>query len=106
MKRFLIEVNTAWCGEDNTYAAYAETESELWETVDTAAYDNFMSFHCPENILKELFPDVEEYTDEMRTEAAEEEGNYYSGTIIEWDESRPEEEWEWYELIYDGRVLE
>ena len=101
MKRFLLNVSTEWCGEENTYAAYAKSEDELYELLDELAYENFLEFGGLENILKELFPDVEpeDYTDEMYEEAAKIGGEYYYGNIEEWDETRSEEEWNEYELV-------
>ena len=101
MKRFLLNVSTNWCGEDNTYAAYAESEDELYDLLDELAYENFSDFGGFEKVLEELFPDVEpgDYTEEMYKEAAEIEGEYYYGSIEEWDETRSEEEWNEYELV-------
>lgn len=106
MKRWLINVSTNWCGEDNTYSAYADTELELEDIVRELAYSNYSDFSGFDAVLSELFPNAEEYTDEMIDEASEVEGEYYSGNVEEWDESRPEEEWNWYECVYDGRDIE
>ena len=103
MRRFLINIETNWCGEDNTYSAYAKTEEELEDLAEKLAYDNFSSSNGFEEILSELFPDVDEYTDEMNDQAAEVESGYYGYSITEWDKDDPEEEWEDYELVYDGR---
>ena len=104
MKRFLLNVSTEWCGEDNTYAAYAESEDELYDLLDELAYENFLSFGGFEKVLEQLYPDVkeEEYTEEMYDEAAYVEHEYYYGTIEEWDETRPEEEWNDYPMIYNN----
>ena len=104
MKRFLINVYTNWCGEDNDFSAIANDESELRNIASNLAYDNFTSFTGFEGILEELFPEVEEgeYTEEQTDEAIDSESEYYGYTIEEWDETRPEEEWDWYELIYDA----
>ena len=101
MKRFLLNVSTEWCGEENTYAAYAKSEDELYELLDELAYENFLEFGGSDKVLKELFPDVEpeDYTDEMYEEAAKIGGEYYYGNIEEWDETRSEEEWNDYELV-------
>lgn len=103
MKRFLINVYTNWCGEDQTFCAYANDDSELDDIANNLSYENFSSFSGLEGILEELFPDVEEYTDEMYDTAARIEGEYYGHNIEEWDESRDEEEWDWYDLVYDER---
>ena len=72
MKRFLLNVSTEWCGEENTYAAYAKSEDELYELLDELAYENFLEFGGIEKVLEQLYPNVEEgeYTDEMYEEAA------------------------------------
>ena len=108
MKRWLINVETNWCGMDNTYSAYAEFEENLYEIAQQLAYENFESFGGFDLILEELFPEVEdgEYTEEMQEAAGEIEGDYYGYYIQSWDESRPEEEWDWYECVYDGRNIE
>lgn len=43
MKRFLIHVSTHWCGEEDTFRAVAESESDLWDLAEQLAYDNFYS---------------------------------------------------------------
>ena len=108
MKRWLINVETNWCGMDNTYSAYAEFEENLYEIAQQLAYENFESFGGFDPILEELFPEVEdgEYTEEMQEVAGEIEGDYYDYYIQSWDESRPEEEWDWYDCVYDGRDIE
>lgn len=103
MKRFLLNVGTEWCGENNTYAAYAESKDELYDLLDELAYENFSSFGGFEKVLEELYPNVKEgeYTEEMYNEAADVEPEYYHGYIEEWDETRSEEEWDDYPLIRD-----
>ena len=101
MKRFLLNVGTEWCGENNTYAAYAESKDELYDLLDELAYENFSSFGGFEKVLEQLYPNVKEgeYTEEMYNEAADVEPEYYHGYIEEWDETRSEEEWNEYELV-------
>lgn len=103
MKRFLLHVNTEWCGEDNTYAAYAKSEDELYDFLEELAHENFSDFGGFEKVLEELFPGVQpgDYTEEMYEKAAEREGEYYYGSIEEWDETRSEEEWDNYPLVRD-----
>ena len=102
MSRFLIECYTNWCGEDNTFSAIANTEIELEDTAAMLSYENFSSFDGIEAILEELFPDAEgKYTDSEIDKAVSVKEDYYGYTIREWDETRPEEEWDWYELVYD-----
>lgn len=104
MKRFLINCYTAWCGEEETYAAIAESEFDknLVSIRDSLAYDNFMEGNGPDEMYHEEYPDIdlEDLTDEDKD--AVDEGAYYGSTIEEWDETRPEEEWDWYELVYDA----
>lgn len=108
MKRFLIKCTTEWCEEDQTFSAIAEDEDELQSIAQEFAYENFNSYPQTGSgaILEELFPDVEdgEYTDEQIEEAAEHESEYYGFNIEEWewDEKRDEEEWGWYDLIYNS----
>ena len=100
MKRFLLNVSTEWCGEENTYAAYAKSEDELYELLDELSYENFLEFGGFEKVLEQLYPDVEgEYTEEMYNEAANVAHEYHFGDIEEWDETRSEEEWNDYELV-------
>lgn len=39
MKRFLIHVDTNWCGEEDTFRAVAESEIELWDIAEEEGYD-------------------------------------------------------------------
>jgi len=105
MARFLIHVYTAWCGEEDTFAAIAENDSDpnLLDKMAELAYDNFLDGNGVDEMYQEEFPDIdpEDLTDEDKESI--DEGNYYGGYIEEWDESRPEEEWEWYELAYNSQ---
>ena len=100
-KRFLITVNTAWCGEDNTYSAIANSEIELHDIAAQLAYDNFQSFDGLQGILEQNYEPNEdgEYSDEDIDCASLEEGEYY-GYIIEEFEG-DDEEFGWYDLVYD-----
>lgn len=106
MKRFVIEVSTNWCGEDNKYGAYAENEDELYEIADELAYENFSDFGGFDAVLEDMYPNVEEenYTEEMIDDAMLVENEYYSSFVYEWDESNPEEEWHNLQIIYDKRT--
>lgn len=109
MKRFLINVFTNWCGEEQDYAAYAEDEFEIEPVAAEASYENFNNYPGTgfEAVLEELFDTTheEDLTEEQLNEAYDVEGNYYGHSIQEWDETRDEEEWNWYTLIYDGRAI-
>lgn len=53
MKRFLIHVDTNWCGEEDTFRAVAESEIELWDIAEQLAYDNFYSYGHDQDIAEE-----------------------------------------------------
>lgn len=53
MKRFLIHVSTHWCGEEDTFRAVAESESDLWDLAEQLAYDNFYSYGHDQDIAEE-----------------------------------------------------
>ena len=67
MKRFLIHVDTNWCGEEDTFRAVAESEIELWDIAEQLAYDNFYSFGHDQDIAEECEDDEEwnEYSGEI-----------------------------------------
>ena len=50
MKRFLIHVSTHWCGEEDTFRAVAESESDLLDLAEQLAYDNFYSYGHDQDI--------------------------------------------------------
>lgn len=102
-KKFLIHLETNWCGEWADYVAIAEDESELLDLADRLAYENFESFDGFNAVCEDMFGDPNEetgeYTDEQIAEAEQNEGSYYSFEITEWN--KEDDEWDWYELIYD-----
>lgn len=95
MKRFLIHVDTNWCGEEDTFRAVAESEIELWDIAEQLAYDNFYSFGHDQDIAEEEGYDPDEMTDEdwdeMRSRI--DETDYYSFSI---EECEDDEEWNEY----------
>ena len=105
MKRFLINVSTSWCGEEESYSAIADNEEDLYDVADELAYENFSEFGGREKLSEELYPDLDITDDDAIEEADiqidEVEHEHYFSNIEEWDESRPEEEWDSYELVYD-----
>lgn len=105
MNKYIIDVYTNWCGEDDTFCAIADSDSneDLNNIAAMLSYDNFAQFSGFTTILEELFPEVEdeEYTDEMIKEAMDIEGDYYGFTIREATDEELEY-WEDYELVYDG----
>lgn len=105
MKRWLITCDTSWCGTETIYSAIADTEEELIDIAEQLAYENFNDLGGGfESVLEELFPDEEEYTEEMENEALDKEHEFYSVVISKWN--LPEEEWNWYDCVYDGRDIE
>lgn len=105
MKKWLITCDTSWCGTETSYTAIADTELELVDVAEELAYENFNDLGGGfESVLEELFPDEEEYTEEMENEAMDKEHEFYSVVISEWN--LPEEEWSWYDCVYDGRNIE
>ena len=105
MKRWLITCDTSWCGTETIYSAIANTQEELIDIAEELSYENFNDLGGGfDSVLEELFPDEEEYTEEMENEAMDKEHEFYSVVISEWD--LPEEEWDWYDCVYDGRDIE
>lgn len=84
MKRFLIHVDTNWCGEEDTFRAVAESEIELWDIAEQLAYDNFYSFGHDQDIAEEEGYDPDEtayYSFSIEECEDDEEWNEYSGEI-------------------------
>jgi len=96
MKKFLIHVSTHWCGEEDTFRAVTESESELWDLAEQLAYDNFYSYGHDEDIAEEegYDPDKMEEGDWDELWKKIDECNYYSFCIEEF--IGDEEEWESY----------
>lgn len=40
MKKFVITVDTCWCGMDKEYPAIADSEVDLWDVAEELAYQN------------------------------------------------------------------
>ena len=87
MKRFLIHVDTNWCGEEDTFRAVAESEIELWDIAEQLAYDNFYSFGHDQDIAEdwdEMWSRIDEtayYSFSIEECEDDEEWNEYSGEI-------------------------
>ena len=96
MKRFLIHVDTNWCGEEDTFRAVAESEIELWDIAEQLAYDNFYSFGHDQDIAEEegYDPDEMEDSDWDKLWETVDESQYYNFTIEEFEGD--DEEWEEY----------
>ena len=100
-KRFLIRIETHWCGEDRIYRDEAEFDSDLYTKAECLAYNNFIDFGGPEGVLEDMFGFLDDNKEEYESweiEAAEDvHGEYYSYTIEEFEGE--DEEWEWYEWM-------
>ena len=101
MKKFIIKVDTYWCGTEGYYSTVAESAVDLEELAQQLAYENLHSFDYIEWIAQDLFSDYDEITDEMMEEIYESEGNYCSYIIVEVDEGDEDQmqEFNEYELI-------
>lgn len=102
MKRFLIHVNTNWCGMDNTFRATANSEEDLYDLAEQLAYDNFESYNLWEEIVREEGYDPDEMTEADWNKLYDEvdESNYYGFNIEEF--TGDDEEWEEYAgMIYE-----
>lgn len=77
MKRFLIHVDTNWCGEEDTFRAVAESEIELWDIAEEEGYD-------PDEMTDEDWDEMWSRIDETA---------YYSFSI---EECEDDEEWNEY----------
>lgn len=107
MKRFLIHVSTYWCGEEDTFRAVAESESDLWDLAEQLAYDNFYSYGHDQDIAEEegYDPDEMEESDWDELWSRVDENAYYSSSI---EECEDDEEWNEYsgEIYGEDKVLQ
>ena len=96
MKRFLINVSTAWCGMNSTFRAMAENESDLYDIAQNLAYENFQSYGCENDIAEEegYDPDEMEESDWDELWETVDESQYYDFNIEEF--RGDEEEWNSY----------
>lgn len=100
MNKYLITCSTNWCGMDNSFTAIAKTQDELDSIANELAYENFTNFGGFDLILELLYPEEDEYTEDMMEDAVEVEGEYYGFTIDLFDED--EDDWDDYELVYNS----
>lgn len=63
MKRFLINVSTDWCGEENQFRAVAENAEELEELGYELACDNLESYGHDSDMAEYLGYNLEEMND-------------------------------------------
>lgn len=107
-KKFIIEVSTAWCGEDNQFGAFAESEAELYDIADLLAFDNFSDFNGRETIAEELFSEVnyEDLTDEQIEKIDCVEGDYYFSSIREVEDDNDAELFDNLEIVYGNEEEE
>lgn len=102
MNKYLINVYTSWCGEDQNFVAIANNEFEFRDLAELESFNNFSDFEGIEAILDEEFPEAEgDYTDEQREYAEEISPQYYGYTIREFD-PETDGQFEWYEVLYSG----
>lgn len=93
MKKFIITVDTNWCGTEDQFGTEAESAEDLDNLADELAYDNFFESGGYTLVVEDLFPDAEEYTEEMLEEASEMWHECYSYKIEEFTGS--DEEWKY-----------
>lgn len=96
MKKFIITVDTPWCGTGQIYKAIAEQESDLWDAAGEAAYENFQSYNFDDEIFADLGYDMEDLSEERIAEIWEtevDESQYYDWNIEEYDKNK-HGEWE------------
>lgn len=107
-KKFIITVDTEWCGMKNQFGAFAEDESELWEVADRLAFENFHEYAGIGYIANELFPDVGEsdLTVDQWDEIAEVETEYYSSNIREVEDDNDAELFDNLEIVYGNEEEE
>lgn len=91
MKKFIIKVDTYWCGTEEYYSVEAESKEDLEELAQQLAYENLHSFDYIEWIAQDLFSDYDEITDEMMEEIYESESEYCTYTIEEVDEENEDQ---------------
>ena len=107
MKKFIIEVSTAWCGEDNQFGAFAESEAELYDIADALAFDNFSDFSGREAIAEELFSvSYDDLTDEQIEEIDCVEAEYYYSNIREVEDDNDAELFDNLEIVYGNEEEE
>lgn len=90
-------------GEEDTFRAVAESESDLWDLAEQLAYDNFYSYGHDQDIAEEegYDPDEMEDSDWDKLWETVDESQYYSFTIEEFEGD--DEEWEEWEE-YGGEI--
>lgn len=100
VKKYLIGVNTNWCGMDTSYAAICEEDKiDFLESLATnLAYDNFYAYGCDQLLLDEICEDSDNPTDEELEELYSIESDKYGYNIEEFEGSN--EEFNEYELIF------
>lgn len=99
MNKYIITVNTTWCGTEESFSAVANTEDELQFVAEELAYENFIQSGGRDLLLNDLFPNEEELTDEMLEAAYIASSECYEWNIVEYN---PDIHiWGQYELVYD-----
>lgn len=94
-------------GEEDTFRAVAESESDLWDLAEQLAYDNFYSYGHDQDIAEEegYDPDEMEESDWDELWSRVDENAYYSSSI---EECEDDEEWNEYsgEIYGEDKVLQ
>lgn len=94
MKKFVITVDTCWCGMDKEYPAIADSEVDLWDVAEELAYQNFNDFELWEDIAEEYGYNTTEMTnkDWEELQSSVDESEYYSWSVDEFTGTK--EDWE------------
>lgn len=103
MNKYIIVVDTSWCGTEASYPAMAEKEEDLYEVARELAYDNFSSYGFEDEIASEYGydPDNMDEVDWEDVWSHTDESDYYSYYIEEFQGT--DEEWE--ELVNNGAII-
>lgn len=83
MKKFVITVDTCWCGMDKEYPAIADSEVDLWDVAEELAYQNFNDFELQEDIAEEHGYTIEEMNNKDWEELQS--SNEFTGTREDWE---------------------
>jgi hypothetical protein len=99
VNKYIIEVSTIWPNTSKKYSAIADSDEDLFMVAEELAYANFIDVNGPSLILKSLFPNVDEYTDEQIDIAnSVETNNYHHFINLVIDDFH--DDFEKYELVY------
>ena len=91
MNKYIIKVDTYWCGTDQSYAAIAKSEEDLYDLAQELAYENLTSLDYINWIADELFDEYDDLTDEMLDKIYDVESDYYHYLITKVNEENEED---------------